>query len=590
MAELVPEGFSMTSLANDAERDVVSALARRLSDSWLVLPSVGLRSIDRDHEVDVVLVNQEFGVIALEVKSHQVAVDRGEWCFGPDRRSFDKAPSKQASENAYALRDHLRGYIPSLPKLHVNWGVVFPNTTSISGTLPPDVRREQILLAADVEDPLDAIEVIGTLGHTIHKLTAEDVEAVVSTLCPDVEFAWDPTARMARARRALDDLSAAQVQVLAELDMNPRVVATGEAGTGKTRLAVAWARRTRARGERALLTCYNEPLSERLADLLQADEDLQVGPFLRLALTLEGMPALDGPPPGAEAEFDWWTRVVPGHLRVNWHRVSERFDTIVVDEAQDFDPEWIDLLEQLLDPDGANRLLLVGDEKQPIYSRGFEAPSVHEGWTHCRLVSNCRNARQIALLLRRKLGGAPAPGAAPDATDLRFVVADLNPGTNPDTDTHTASVADAAAADGPDTDTDSAAAQGPDTDTDPATAHGPSSDTAHLSSLADAVDSEIDRLIGEERDPTEVMVLTLSSRLRDHLTAELSLSRWEQRADGIVCETVHRLKGLEADTVILVADTPDPPDHLLYVGISRAVNELILIGPEGLGLRLGLTY
>jgi ATP-dependent exoDNAse (exonuclease V) alpha subunit len=67
------------------------------------------------------------------------------------------------------------------------------------------------------------------------------------------------------------------------------------------------------------------------------------------------------------------------------------------------------------------------------------------------------------------------------------------------------------------------------------------------------------------------------------------LARWEQRADGIVCENVHRLKGLEADTVILVADTPEVPDHLLYVGISRAVNELVVIAPAGVGERLGLA-
>ena len=46
--------------------------------------------------------------------------------------------------------------------------------------------------------------------------------------------------------------------------------------------------------------------------------------------------------------------------------MTERFDTIVVDEAQDFAPEWLDLLERLLDPDGANRLLLVADAKQIV--------------------------------------------------------------------------------------------------------------------------------------------------------------------------------------------------------------------------------
>ena len=226
---------------------------------------------------------------------------------------------------------------------------------------------------------------------------------------------------------------------------------------------------------------------------------------------------------------------MPAHLATHWDQVTERFDTIVVDEAQDFAPEWLDLLERLLDPDGANRLLLVADAKQAIYSRGFEPPPVGDGWTHCRLITNCRNAREIATLLRRELGGAAAPGAGPDATDLRYVAVD----------------ADASAA-------------------------------------SSATRAEIDRLLAEERDPAELLVLTVSSALRERLIADLGLVRWEHRATGIVCENVHRLKGLEADTVILVADTPEVPDHLLYVGISRAVNELVVIAPTGVGARLGL--
>ncbi len=49
------------------------------------------------------------------------------------------------------------------------------------------------------------------------------------------------------------------------------------------------------------------------------------------------------------------------------------------------------------------------------------------------------------------------------------------------------------------------------------------------------------------------------------------------------------MKGLEADTVILVADVDHVPDDLLYVGISRAVSELVIIAPPGVGTRLKLA-
>lgn len=215
----------------------------------------------------------------------------------------------------------------------------------------------------------------------------------------------------------------------------------------------------------------------------------------------------------------------------------------MVDEAQDFSPAWLAMLDALLDADGARRTLLVADPSQKLYARGFAVPAVEDGWTQAQLVVNCRNAHQIGALLRRKLNGAPAPSVAPEAVDVCFV------------------------------------AVGRDSDSDP----------VDHNTIATTVQDEIDRLLREERDPNQVMVLTFSSKLRDNLANAVDLHRWEHRSRGIVGENVHRAKGLEADTVILVADQADVPKDLLYVGVSRAVSELVVIGPTGLGDRLGLS-
>ena len=59
----------------------------------------------------------------------------------------------------------------------------------------------------------------------------------------------------------------------------------------------------------------------------------------------------------------------------------------------------------------------------------------------------------------------------------------------------------------------------------------------------------------------------------------------------MVCENVHRLKGLEFDTVILVGLDPADADRttLLYIGVSRAVSELIVAGAPEVAGRLGLA-
>ena len=67
MGILVPAEFPMSSLKNDAERNVVQALCDRLTDSWLVLPTVALSGDDRDREIDVVIAHDRDGIAVIEV-------------------------------------------------------------------------------------------------------------------------------------------------------------------------------------------------------------------------------------------------------------------------------------------------------------------------------------------------------------------------------------------------------------------------------------------------------------------------------------------------------------------------------------------
>ena len=325
------------------------------------------------------------------------------------------------------------------------------------------------------------------------------------------------------------------MRALERLDANRKVAVTGGAGTGKTRLAMAWARRAFIRGERVLLTCYNDPLGGEMSDRLPDNDRLIVGSFFDVALNMEGLPTLEIPD-GADRHF--WDNIAVGHLHSNWHHVTQRFDTIVIDEAQDFSPAWIAQLQQLLDPSGPHRLLMVADESQALYPRGFMLPSVDDGWTRCELVNNCRNTFEIASMIRRHLGGAPAPFGGPESTGIGWAEADT---------------ADA---------------------------------------VAEIVGEEIDRIIDfEGHDPPRVLVATFSTALRDRLREELAFVPWEGgQATTVICENVHRVKGLEFDYVVLAASEADNvTDALLYVGASRAITGLTLVGPKAIAARLGLA-
>ena len=283
-----------------------------------------------------------------------------------------------------------------------------------------------------------------------------------------------------------------------------------------------------------LLTCYNDPLGDDMRSRLPDDRDLVVGSFFDVALAMEGLPPLEVPD---DADRTFWDTIAIGHLHSHWRDVTERFDTVVIDEAQDFSPAWIAQLTQLLEPLGPRRMLMVADEAQSLYPRGFTLPSVDDGWTRCRLVNNCRNTFDIASMLCRQLGGAPAPVGGPESVGVEWVEAD------------------------------------------------------EAEAVVRSVGDQIDRIEGEGHEPPRVLVATFSTQLRDRLRAAYAFVPWEGGAStAIICENVHRVKGLEFDYVILAASAADAvTDALLYVGVSRAIAGLTVVGPRAIAERLGLA-
>ena len=181
---------------------------------------------------------------------------------------------------------------------------------------------------------------------------------------------------------------------------------------------------------------------------------------------------------------------------------------------------------------------MVADVAQGLYPRGFRPPAADDGWVRCELVNNCRNTLQIATLLHQHLGGAPSPhGGGPESTSVSWVEAN------------------------------------------------------DLDQMIELVGEEIDRIVDYEgHAPPRVLVATFSSETRDALRHALALVPWESGdSTAIICENVHRVKGLEFDYVVLAAHDNEMSDALLYVGVSRAVSGLTVIGPTALAARLGLA-
>jgi len=518
--------MSRDRFRNSAEFAVYSALHDQLSDDWVLLPSLELRldELPGERELDLLLAHPHYGLIIIEVKSFPFYVQGGQFFYFDGRPLSDDPLDQVRAQRRYLSK--LLGDLLPYGFNDIRFAIASPETIVVTGALGPQLHQRQLFGAADLTDLHTSVLNLCDADHYFHPLGEERFQDILRVLCPDANLTNSPAALRHLVRSRMEQRLVAETKVLETLDRNKRVLVTGGAGTGKTRLAVAWAKRAASNGDQVLLTMYNDPLADALGEELAGFTGVAVSPFLRL---LEQHCGMSAPSEIGETQNYWDTLPTVARQHLADHPLT--FDTVIVDEAQDFPKEWLELLEVLVAPGG--RLFAVADPRQNLRDHEFSLEVFDERWAQAELLSNGRNAPAIAQLLRRRLHGAASPNKEPFSSTISWIQA-----TEPD---------------------------------DVVTAVG--------------------QVLHTDGDLT-TWVLTISGKYRDLLIEEFGLVRFEDRAveGAIVCETVRRLKGLDVDRLIFVADHLTALDvDELYASISRANEELVVISSRAVGEVLGFV-
>lgn len=530
MGRLHPEHFPLRDL-DFHECQVVEALRDFTDDEWIIMPTVMLGG-EPPAEIDVVVAHPEHGFAVLEVKGwRNPKIVNGDWVVPYKEKG--RGPVAQLRDNRYRVRSLLREVFPHVD---VDAALVFTEVRGIAGDEEPsDIDEDHIFWSHDIDVIDSALMRVMKRGRVGHKMFTDDVfEDLVAAIRPNVIFESDSLSARRRALEKLNDRTVEQLRALERLDVNRRVYVSGGAGSGKSTLASSWALRALRRDERVLLVCFNDPLGaafdKKFAD---SDGEIVTGSFLKVALSLHGMPRLE--PREGESLSTFWNESVIVHLNHHWHEVTEQFDTVIIAEAQDFSPAWIGMLRALLDPEGPNNVLMVGDLGQELHKRGFQPPRPADGWTIGELGPNVRNSREIARLIRSKLNGPPAPYWLPPTTELSYV------------------------------------------------------ESISLPEVEENVLAATEKLRDHGFDDNAIAVVCLDSVTRSHLLNNPAFANYENRTDGqLLCDNAHRLKGLEFEAVIVATVKDEVAENVLYVALSRAVHALIVCGPPAIGEILGL--
>ena len=179
-----------------------------------------------------------------------------------------------------------------------------------------------------------------------------------------------------------------------------RVQAT--AGSGKTQLALRLIGDAVASARSVGYVCYNRALADHIRTI--APPRAEISNFHELAV--DAYRRNDCEPDFSDAAV--FAVITDAYVARSAQTVA-RYDVLVIDESQDFEPEWIEALCGLLRPGGD--LYLMEDDDQRLYARpGFDIAeavlvSCRDNYRSPRTICNVINALGLASASVRSMNG-----------------------------------------------------------------------------------------------------------------------------------------------------------------------------------------
>jgi hypothetical protein len=429
VARMIPElnEESLKAFPSRAEARFYEACRDQLPTDVVVIYSANwiyrdVRGRIKEGEADFTILSPQGGVLAVEVKGGGVTFDSasGAW-HSIDRNSRTnpiKDPFKQASKERHALLDQITGHTswrqwPGT-RLTLGHAVMLPDIVDPTPLVGPDRQRELIGVNSDVKGVVLWIQRVMRFWRQPidDALGVKGVNLVQDILCKSIDVRPVLRAAVDDAEHQRLRLTANQAKVLRTIVGRRRAVVSGGAGTGKTVLAVEKAKTLAHAGLKVLLLCYNRPLADSLSIGLRNEPLIQAQNYHQLCdqrirqahlkghdVLKEAVEAYPG-----KSDRQLFDVQLPYALALSADMVDERFDAVVVDEAQDFSDEYWLGVEMLLRDQENGHLYIFIDENQALYQRKAKIPVDDEPFY---LTNNCRNTAPIHEAGYRFYQGSP---------------------------------------------------------------------------------------------------------------------------------------------------------------------------------------
>jgi len=515
-------------------------------------------------ELDFLVLAPGHGFFSIEVKHGGISRNNGDWCF-TNREGITTCkktgPFVQQSATIYSIRqfvlsrlEHNKELQSRFSKILWGAGVAFTSMTEFVD-FGPEGHSWQVLTKQGLNLPIGSFisslskgahkECEGKYWYDTHnsKPTKSDCELLVKILRGDFEIDYSEINKINETEKAIEEYTREQFSLLEFARYNNRCLIQGSAGTGKTIMAIELLRRQTNAGMRVGIFCFNTQLGKRISSISKNISESKI----IYSGTLHSYMAknTDCQILGNTDELaKYYAEDLPIKFLVSNENLdeSQKLDFLIVDEAQDLiSPYYLEVFDLILKGGLRNgNWALFGDfSNQAIYlnnpKESLELLSDRASYTSFPpLRINCRNTREIATQNTLLTGSE-----VPEFASINYsgnVVCKYPTKAN------------------------------------------------RSKVLHEILQNILDREI-----PLNKVTLLSSKRFENSFVCDDTFVN-QATSKGLKFSTIQAYKGLE-NTIVILLDldevSSDQMQRLLYVGISRAQQELFLILDKNLETTVG---
>ena len=428
MARMIPPYFS-EEIKSTGEKQFFDLLRHDpATTDWVCLHSLGLaRHVKRVYgEIDFVVLVPNEGIFCLEIKSGRVARQGGVWKYTNrygDVSTSTIGPFRQARDGMFSLLEAVKkhfGRQHCFTRLLYGFGVVFPHISFDQDD--PEIEFWQVYDRDSLRQPVSRY-ILNLSKNTRRNLQSQpwydeqksrpslsDIQKLVDFLRGDFERVVKPSDAILETEKQLLRLTKEQYRCLDQLQDNPRCLFDGGAGTGKTLLALEFARREASLGRKVLLICFNKLLGQWLASEREetSSQFIEIDYFHHFLDCLISDSTVTNEfqkIKQTEERGYLFSQLYPLFaLDALAEGVIESYDTLIIDEGQDLiRSEYLDVFDDVLKGGlaGGTWTIFCDFHHQTIYGETDENAMLSElekrtsQFTRFHLLTNCRNTRPI---------------------------------------------------------------------------------------------------------------------------------------------------------------------------------------------------